>query len=48
MIALDLGRVIATGSPTEVIEHPDVVASYLGDSDVAVARSGARQPTATT
>jgi branched-chain amino acid transport system ATP-binding protein len=48
VIALDLGRIIATGTPSEVIEHPDVVASYLGDSDVAVARSGTRQPTATT
>ena len=44
MIALDLGVVIATGSPSEVINHPAVVSSYLGESDVAVARSGPRQP----
>jgi ABC-type branched-subunit amino acid transport system ATPase component/MFS family permease len=43
MIALDLGRVVTTGTPSEVINHPDVVSSYLGDSDVAVARSGPRQ-----
>jgi branched-chain amino acid transport system ATP-binding protein len=40
MIALDLGRVVTTGSPSEVIHHPGVVSSYLGESDVAVARSG--------
>ncbi len=45
MIALDLGAVVTTGAPTDVINHPDVVASYLGDSDVAVARSGARTST---
>ena len=45
MVALDLGAVVTSGPPTEVINHPDVVASYLGDSDVAVARSGARTPT---
>ena len=45
MIALDLGRIVTTGPPNEVIHHPDVVASYLGESDVAVARSGPRQST---
>ena len=45
MMALDLGRVIASGPPAEVINHPDVVSSYLGESDVAVARSGPRQST---
>jgi ABC-type branched-subunit amino acid transport system ATPase component len=30
MLALDLGRVIAAGTPAAVVEHPDVVASYLG------------------
>jgi ABC-type branched-subunit amino acid transport system ATPase component len=42
MIALDLGAVITTGSATEVINHPAVVASYLGGSEAAVARSGPR------
>ena len=30
MLALDLGKVIAEGTPAEVIAHPLVVASYLG------------------
>ena len=42
MIALDLGRVVTVGSATEVINHPAVVASYLGESEAAVARSGPR------
>jgi branched-chain amino acid transport system ATP-binding protein len=45
MVALDLGEVVTSGPPTEVINHPAVVASYLGESEVAVARSGARTPT---
>ncbi|MDZ7673476.1 MAG: MFS transporter [Acidimicrobiales bacterium] len=45
MIALDLGQVLVSGEPTEVLDHPTVVASYLGESDVAVARSGPRTPT---
>ena len=44
MIALDLGRVVAEGTPAEVIEHPAVVASYLGTDEAAITRSGA--PTA--
>jgi ABC-type hemin transport system ATPase subunit len=27
---LDMGRVIASGKPSEVVNHPDVVQSYLG------------------
>ncbi len=42
MIALDLGRVVTVGTATEVINHPAVVASYLGESEAAVARSGPR------
>jgi ABC-type branched-subunit amino acid transport system ATPase component/predicted MFS family arabinose efflux permease len=42
LIALDLGRVITTGTPQDVIHHPAVVASYLGESEAAVARSGPR------
>jgi ABC-type branched-subunit amino acid transport system ATPase component/MFS family permease len=44
MIALDLGRLVAEGTPAEVIEHPAVVASYLGTDEAAITRSGA--PTA--
>jgi branched-chain amino acid transport system ATP-binding protein len=42
MIALDLGEIVAVGSPTEVIQDPKVVASYLGESEAVVARSGPR------
>ncbi len=42
MIALDLGAVVTTGTASEVINHPAVVASYLGGSEAAVARSGPR------
>jgi ABC-type branched-subunit amino acid transport system ATPase component/MFS family permease len=44
MIALDLGRLVAEGTPAEVVEHPAVVASYLGTDEAAIVRSGA--PTA--
>ena len=30
VVAMDLGRVVADGPPDVVLEHPDVVASYLG------------------
>ena len=42
MLALDLGEVIAEGTPDEVVAHPAVVASYLGTSESAIARSGAQ------
>ena len=41
MIALDLGRIVAEGPPGEVIEHPAVVASYLGTDEAAITRTGA-------
>jgi ABC-type branched-subunit amino acid transport system ATPase component/predicted MFS family arabinose efflux permease len=44
MIALDLGEVIAEGTPADVVHHPAVIASYLGTTESTVARSGA--PTA--
>ena len=34
LLALDLGRVVARGTPHEVLRDPQVVASYLGASDV--------------
>jgi branched-chain amino acid transport system ATP-binding protein len=40
LIALELGRVIAVGTPGEVVSHPRVVASYLGTNEAAIARSG--------
>jgi branched-chain amino acid transport system ATP-binding protein len=41
MIALELGGVIATGTPKEVLNHPAVVESYLGTRQEAIQRSGA-------
>jgi branched-chain amino acid transport system ATP-binding protein len=45
MIALDLGRVVAEGTPTDVVEHPAVVASYLGTDEAAITRSGSTEGT---
>jgi branched-chain amino acid transport system ATP-binding protein len=39
--ALDLGRLVTIGLPEETVEHPQVVAAYLGTNAAAVARSGA-------
>ncbi len=41
LVALELGAVIATGKPAEVLEHPRVLTAYLGTSAAAVNRSGA-------
>ena len=40
--AMESGRVIAEGTPEQVRADPQVMASYLGTDEVAVARSGAR------
>ena len=42
MIALDLGTVVTDGPPDQVVNHPQVVASYLGTSEDVIARSGDR------
>ena len=44
MVAMEVGRVIATGTCAEVQSDPAVVSSYLGDNTVAVARSGSLPP----
>jgi ABC-type branched-subunit amino acid transport system ATPase component len=41
MVALELGSVIASGTPKEVVNDPQVVASYLGSEEGVIARSGA-------
>ncbi len=40
LLALEQGRVIATGPPADVLAHPDVIESYLGTSSAAITRSG--------
>src|SRR4051812_16097168 len=42
MIALELGAVIAEGTPEEVLGHPRVIESYLGTDESAINRSGTR------
>jgi len=42
MVALELGGVIAMGTPDEVLAHPRVIESYLGTDESAINRSGAR------
>jgi ABC-type branched-subunit amino acid transport system ATPase component/MFS family permease len=42
IIALDLGEIIAEGSPADVVRHPAVIASYLGTTESTIARSGAQ------
>ena len=40
LIAFHLGRVIADGTPAEVLSHPEVIASYLGTDSATIERSG--------
>ena len=42
MLALEVGVVIAEGTPQEVVTDPRVVSSYLGTDHAAIERSGAR------
>ncbi len=41
LVAMELGAVLVEGPPAEVLEHPLVVASYLGTDAAAINRSGA-------
>ena len=40
IVALDLGRVVVQGDADAVLNHPHVVASYLGSSREVIERSG--------
>ena len=42
LVALEAGRVIATGSPAEVLGHRAVIDYWLGSDSTVVARSGPR------
>jgi ABC-type branched-subunit amino acid transport system ATPase component/ABC-type branched-subunit amino acid transport system permease subunit len=44
MVALETGSVLALGTPREVLDDPQVVASYLGGDPTAVNRSAAPVP----
>jgi ABC-type branched-subunit amino acid transport system ATPase component len=44
LIALDLGEIVASGNPDDVVRDPIVVSSYLGNTEEVIARSGARGP----
>jgi branched-chain amino acid transport system ATP-binding protein len=39
--ALEYGHVVTVGPPADVVNHPEVVASYLGTDAAAINRSGA-------
>jgi ABC-type branched-subunit amino acid transport system ATPase component/ABC-type branched-subunit amino acid transport system permease subunit len=41
LVAMDLGRVITSGAPADVLSHPLVLSAYLGDDASTVHRSGA-------
>jgi ABC-type branched-subunit amino acid transport system ATPase component len=40
LLALELGAVVTRGTPKDVLEHPQVVASYLGSTKEVINRSG--------
>jgi branched-chain amino acid transport system ATP-binding protein len=42
LVALDQGHMVTEGTADHVLHHPDVIASYLGNTDEVIARSGAR------
>ena len=42
MLALELGAVIASGDPDDVLSDPRVVAGYLGSDEATIHRSGRR------
>jgi ABC-type branched-subunit amino acid transport system ATPase component len=50
VVGLELGAVIAFGTPDEVLNHPQVVASYLGTAsyeEIGIGGGTAAEPTTT-
>jgi branched-chain amino acid transport system ATP-binding protein len=45
LVALDQGHVVTEGTPEHVLHHEEVIASYLGNTEEVIARSGARAST---
>ena len=43
LVALELGAVVAVGTPQEVVTNERVVAGYLGSNDATIMRSGSRE-----
>ena len=41
LVAMELGQVLVEGTPSEVLDHPAVIAAYLGTDAAAINRSGA-------
>ncbi len=41
LVAMELGQVLLEGTPAEVLDHPAVIAAYLGTDAAAINRSGA-------
>jgi len=42
LVALDQGAVLTEGAPSDVLAHPDVIESYLGNNTAARERSGTK------
>jgi branched-chain amino acid transport system ATP-binding protein len=40
LVAMELGRVVVRGTPTDVLNDPRVVAAYLGNDSAVIRRSG--------
>ncbi len=40
LVAMELGEVLVEGPPTDVLDHPAVIAAYLGTDAAAIHRSG--------
>ncbi|MCP4435535.1 MAG: ATP-binding cassette domain-containing protein [Actinomycetia bacterium] len=41
LVAMELGEILVQGPPSEVLDHPAVIAAYLGTDAAAINRSGA-------